>query len=44
VAEPLTKDRVPLAHTMVRLEENAINMKAQFKVLKLLHKMKFDKR
>jgi hypothetical protein len=38
---PLTKDRVPLAHTMVRLRESAINMKPQVKVLKLLHKSEF---
>jgi hypothetical protein len=36
-------DRVPLAHTMARLIENAINMKPQVKVLKLLYKMEFDK-
>jgi hypothetical protein len=37
-------DRVPLAHTVVRLRENAIHMKPQVKVLKLLHKAEFDKR
>jgi hypothetical protein len=40
----IIKDRVPLAHTMVRLWENAINKKPQVKVLKLLHKTEFDKR
>jgi hypothetical protein len=39
-----TKDQVPLAHTMVRLKENTINMKPQIKVLELLHKSKFGKR
>jgi hypothetical protein len=39
--EPLTKDRVPLAHAMVRLRESAINMKPQVEVLKLLHKSEF---
>jgi hypothetical protein len=39
--KPLTKDRVPLAHTMVRLSENTINMNPQIKVLELLHKAEF---
>jgi hypothetical protein len=39
--KPLTKDRVPLAHTMVRLRENTINMNPQIKVLELLHRSVF---
>jgi hypothetical protein len=39
--KPLTKDRVPLAHTMMSLRKNTINMKPQIKVLELLHKSEF---
>jgi hypothetical protein len=39
--KPLTKDRVPLAHTMVRLRENTINTNPQIKVLELLHRSVF---
>jgi hypothetical protein len=39
--KPLTKDRVPLGHTMVRLKENTINMSPQIKVLELLHRSEF---